>query len=107
MLLRYWVGLALLMLAGVFTFAAIAIGVMAWSLIAAAGALTPALVCVVLGCWMWWEAIRHTSGDDIFSGDRGLLVSLMLVGLIAVAGMTLYLAVSRDTWRGFAEGWNK
>ena len=54
--------------------------------------------------YLWFQTIRMTAGDDVLSGERGLLLSLMLVSAIAIAGLGALIVVQPEFWKGAAAG---
>jgi hypothetical protein len=61
-------------------------------------------VLVVTGAYLWFRAVAVTSGEDVLDGNRGLIVSLMMITALILAGGTLYFAVNPDFWRGALAG---
>ena len=59
---------------------------------------------VVAGAYLWYRAVAATPGEDVLDGDRGLLVSLMVITALILAGGTLYFALNPDFWRGALAG---
>jgi hypothetical protein len=54
--------------------------------------------------YFWFRAIRLAEGDDVLSGERGLLLSLMLVIVIGFAAFVILIVVQPEFWRGVIEG---
>lgn len=55
---------------------------------------------IAIGAYLWYRAVAVTPGDDVLDGDRGLIVSLMVITALILAGGTLYFALNRDFWQG-------
>ena len=54
---------------------------------------------------LWVGAIRSAEGEDLFSGERGRLVSAMVVATLVIGLLLLLLSFNTGSWRGFIEGW--
>jgi hypothetical protein len=54
--------------------------------------------------YLWVRAANMAEGDDLFSGDRGLLVSLMIVTVLVLTGGTIWMVAHRDFWLGMFDG---
>lgn len=66
--------------------------------------LLPALISLIVGVILWISAIRSVDGDDIFSGERGQLLSLMIAITVMIGAGAFYFLIQRDFWRGFFAG---
>jgi hypothetical protein len=105
---RFWLGLIFLLLAAVFAFSAVGVGLS--SIIPGAPRLSPilpmilvvAFLCAAFGVWS--AELRATEGDDLFTGRRGLLVAMMVIASITVFALTVVSLFNRDAWRGFLDG---
>ncbi len=58
----------------------------------------------VIGAFLWVRSVQRAPGDDIFSDQRGLLVSLMLATVLLLGAATLWLALHPDFWSGMMQG---
>jgi hypothetical protein len=65
-----------------------------------------ALVCFSFAVKVWHGAPEE-EGADLFSGRKGLLLTLLIVYVLTFAGMALWVLTSPDAWRGFLEGWGR
>lgn len=59
----------------------------------------------VAGFLLWRSAyVRAPATDEVFEGERGLLLSLMLVSTFVLAGFVVAMMVQPDFWRGLFDG---
>lgn len=57
------------------------------------------------GLTLWRSAyVGAPATDEVFEGERGLLLSLMLVSTLALAGFLMVMVVQPDFWRGLLDG---
>lgn len=71
---------------------------MAWAF------LSVGVVLVVIGIYAWYRAVNVLPGEDLFSEQRGLMVSLIVITTLIIAGGTVYFAVNPDFWQGALRG---
>jgi hypothetical protein len=65
-----------------------------------------ALGLTLFGLGVWWVAIRPDEREeDLFEGERGTGMAVVLVCAIALAGFFGWSAFHADTWTGLYDGW--
>jgi hypothetical protein len=64
----------------------------------------PALFFFGVTADLWTKAIQATEEDDLFSGQRGLLISAMMVTTLLIAGVMLSLILNVGFWHGLVAG---
>ncbi len=62
-------------------------------------------VLVLITGIAWSSAVSSVEGDDPFSGERGRLVSAMVVAILLIGLALLFSLLNLDAWRGFIAGW--
>jgi hypothetical protein len=68
------------------------------------GQLASGLIFVAVAGRLWWGSIKRAEGEDILSGQRGLLVGLMVVTAALLAGALLWLMSYPEAWAGAIHG---
>lgn len=59
----------------------------------------------IAGFLLWRSAyVRAPETDEVFAGERGLLLSLMLVSTLFLAAFMTVMIVQPDFWRGLIDG---
>ena len=59
----------------------------------------------ITGFLLWRSAyVRAPETDELFTGERGLLLSLMLVSTLFLAWFMTVMIVQPDFWRGLIDG---
>ena len=59
----------------------------------------------IAGLLMWrWAYKRAPATDEVFAGERGLLLSLMLISSLALGAFMTAMVVQPDFWRGLMAG---
>lgn len=67
--------------------------------------LVLALLFATATALLWRSAYRNAAGGpELFTGDRGLLVSLMIICTVALAVLMVIFMLQPDAWRGFFDG---
>ncbi|HSP35037.1 MAG TPA: hypothetical protein VLU46_12025 [Thermoanaerobaculia bacterium] len=51
----------------------------------------------------WTHALRSTEGDDYLSGQRGLLLSGMIIATLAVGVVVALAVIDPGWWQGFSD----
>jgi hypothetical protein len=108
---RFWLGVVCLLLAVLCAFTVVGVSLISvlhgGPAIAAAIPLALGILFAAFGGGLWLAALKDAAGDDFFSGQRGLLVSLMLIASIALLALLVAMLAHPEALRGFIEGWGR
>jgi hypothetical protein len=106
---RFWLGLVCLLLAVFSAFAVVGTGLVSLTrgapVVAVIMPLAAGILFAAFGGGLWLAALKNAGGDDLFSGERGLLMSLMLISSVALLALLVFLVTNPEPLRGFMEGW--
>lgn len=65
-----------------------------------------ALICLVIAAKIWHDA-PDDEGEDLFSGRKGLLLTLTIVYVMTFTVIAAWMVTNADAWKGFVEGWRR
>ena len=106
-MMRFILGAVTLLIAALLSFGAVAGAVAGFwpgaPVVSPFFLFVPAIFFFLVTVYLWTKAIRSTEDDDLFSGQRGLLISAMIVTTLVIAGTMLFFSMDIDSWRGFMD----